>query len=82
MGSERLENELCIEKAIKNIRDMKILIKNKFMTEEEKFRVQHNFKNVLDLEEPEHRSSDSDDPVTLIVALGESKTANPSKKLN
>ena len=59
-GVDRLEKELCIEKAVKNIRDMKILIKSKFMTEEEKFKVMHNFKNIIDLEEKDCQSEDSD----------------------
>jgi hypothetical protein len=49
-GSERIENDLSIERIIKNLRDIKIVIKNTLMTEKERFRIQHNQKNVIDLD--------------------------------
>ena len=59
-GSDRLEKELSIERVMKNIRDMKILINSKFMTEEERFKIEHNYKNVIDLEVTESSGESSE----------------------
>ena len=39
IGKERLENDLSIEKIIKRVRDMKILLKEKFLDEQTKFEI-------------------------------------------
>ena len=43
-------------KIIKNLKDIKILMKNKFMDEITTFQINHNVKNVIDLEETSTKS--------------------------
>ena len=51
MGAERIEADTSMEKLVKTLRDIKILVKNQFMDEDLKFQIQQNHKNVIDLEE-------------------------------
>ena len=39
IGSKRIDSDLSIERIIKNIRDMKVLVKNKLMDEKLKFEI-------------------------------------------
>jgi len=48
-GTHRLEQELDILKILKSLRNMKILLKNKFLDEEMQFQIEHNNKNVISL---------------------------------
>jgi hypothetical protein len=52
-GKERIENDLSLEDIVKTLRDIKIVIKNNILDEELKFQIQHNHKNVIDLESEE-----------------------------
>ena len=52
-------------KIIKNLKDIKILMKNKFMDEITTFQINHNVKNVIDLEE----TSSSGDEIVNIESL-------------
>lgn len=58
LGQERLHNDLSMEKMVKSIRDMKILLKNKFLDDDLKFQIYHNRKNVIDLEDEDVKDCD------------------------
>ena len=49
-GSEKLEKSLDIVHIIKNLRKLKILVKNKFLDKDTHFKLNHNNKNIIDLE--------------------------------
>lgn len=49
-GTQRLENEMSIEKILRSLRDLKILIKKKFRDEEQRFLIKYSHKNVIDVE--------------------------------
>ena len=56
-GSKRLKNDLSVERIIKNLRDMRILLKSKFLDHDTLFEIQFNHKNVINLEEDENGPS-------------------------
>ena len=49
-GCDRFDTELGVERILKNLRDLRIYITQELMDEKAKFNVQHNFKNVIDVE--------------------------------
>lgn len=51
LGTKRLDEDLSIERIVKGLRDVKILVKQQFLDEKLKFEIYHNRKNVLDLED-------------------------------
>lgn len=50
LGNSRLEVDLNIEKIIKSLRDLKILLKSNVLDEDLAFQIQHHHKNVIDLD--------------------------------
>ena len=53
MGVEKFEKESSIEHVTKSIRDMRIFLDQKVQSNEEKFEIQHDPGNVIDLDEDE-----------------------------
>ena len=53
LGKERIEKDFRAEKLIKNLKDIKLVIKSKLYEQDFKFQVEYNNKNVIDLEEEE-----------------------------
>ena len=49
-GERRIESELNVVKVIKSLKKLKILIKNSMMDENVKLQIEHNKKNVINLE--------------------------------
>ena len=50
LGKERVEKELNISKLVKNLRNLKILIKNSFLNDKIGFMIYHSRKNTLDID--------------------------------
>ena len=50
-ASEKIDKELNVVKVIRNLRNLKILIKNTFMNDEMKEEIKYSNKNIIDLEE-------------------------------
>jgi hypothetical protein len=48
-GLERFETELGVERIIKQSRDLRIFVFQNLVNEELKYKIQHNFKNVIDI---------------------------------
>jgi hypothetical protein len=53
-GNERMTQEISIERIIKHLRDIRIFLNQSVLDEAKKFEIQHNHKNVIEI--------DSDDP--------------------
>jgi hypothetical protein len=58
LGKNRLQSEFNISKLIKNLRYLKILIKNSFMNEKINFMIYHYNKNILDIDADKYEASD------------------------
>jgi len=58
LGKNRLQSEFNISKLIKNLRYLKILIKNSFMNEKINFMIYHSNKNILDIDADKYEASD------------------------
>ena len=50
LGKERVEKELNISKLVKDLRNLKILIKNSFLNDKIGFMIYHSRKNTLDID--------------------------------
>ncbi len=50
LGKKRMKNELNISKLVKNLRNLKILIKNSFLNEKISYMIYHSQKNTLDID--------------------------------
>ena len=50
-GSEKLSEEVNIIKILKDLRDLKVIIKHSLMNPEIKFQIQHTEENLIDLDE-------------------------------
>ena len=50
-GKERLSNDLSIEKIIKHLRDIKLIVKTQIMDEKLKFKIQYDKNNFIDIDE-------------------------------
>jgi len=50
LGKERIQKELDISKLVKNLRNLKILVKNSFLNEKIGFMIYHSRKNILDID--------------------------------
>ena len=46
-----LEKDLSVDKIIKNLRDIKIAVKSRFLDSEKRYLIQHHQRNIIDLEE-------------------------------
>ena len=59
-GEERLEKEMSLERIIKYLRDIRIYVKEKILANDDllQFEIQHNHKNVIDLESSNCNYSD------------------------
>jgi len=53
IGSQKIKSELNIVKIVKDLRNLKILIKNSLMDSQMKFQIQHAEENLIDLDESE-----------------------------
>jgi len=61
VGLERMEKDMNIERLIKNLRNIKIFFKlSQFLNNEDKFKIQYNHKNVINLDSDENNNSDED----------------------
>ena len=49
-GKEKIETDLNIDKFLKTIRDLKVVVKQQLMDSQLNYKVQHNPKNLIDLE--------------------------------
>ena len=50
LGKKRIQKELDISKLVKNLRNLKILVKNSFLNEKIGFMIYHSRKNILDID--------------------------------
>ena len=50
-GREKLHEEVDIIKILKELRDLKVIIKHSLMNPEIKFQIQHTEENLIDLDE-------------------------------
>ena len=50
LGKERIQKELDISKLVKNLRNLKILVKNSFLNEKIGFMIYHSRKNILEID--------------------------------
>jgi hypothetical protein len=50
VGADRIESDLSIERIVKNLRDIKIMLKNSVKDPSTKFKVQHDLKNCIDVD--------------------------------
>ena len=57
-SEQKLECQFNIIKIIKSLKDIKIFIKNKFLDDFTKFQIDHNKKNVIDLEDTSSSGTD------------------------
>jgi len=60
-GSDQIEKDMDIVKIVRDIKQMKIFIKNKFFDKVTKFQLMHNRRNIIDLEDTSSCSSCGDD---------------------
>ena len=88
-SSDKLEKEFNIVKIIKNLKDLRILIKNKFIDDLTKFQINHNTKNIIDLEDTSSSGSNDHfkkndiavEDLDTLKQLDEMKTQNNTKML-
>lgn len=50
LGKKRMRSELNISKLVKNLRNLKILIKNSFLNDKISYMIYHSLKNTLDID--------------------------------
>jgi len=60
-GVKKQENEFSVEKIVNHIREMRIYLKDKWLSKQERFMIQHSSKNVINLD-----SSDDLDEIQTI----------------
>ena len=65
-----LEKDLCIEKLVKDLRDIKIFMKSHVLTDKIKHEIQFNSRNVIDLD------SDADQSKENVKATEQNDTLN------
>jgi hypothetical protein len=53
LGEERLQKDMSVERLIKHLRDLRILVKEEMMNDEKKFKIENNPKNIIDIESGE-----------------------------
>jgi len=58
LGKNRIQSEFNISKLIKNLRYLKILVKNSFLNEKINFMIYHSKKNILDIDNENYQSND------------------------
>jgi hypothetical protein len=58
LGKIRIQSEFNISKLIKNLRYLKILVKNSFLNEKINFMIYHSKKNILDIDIENYQSND------------------------
>ena len=58
VGENRIEKELNIVKIMKNIKDIKICLRNSIMDDRTKYEIRHSNKKVIDLDDTHGSSSD------------------------
>jgi hypothetical protein len=58
LGKKRIQSEFNISKLIKNLRYLKILVKNSFLNEKINFMIYHSKKNILDIDIENYQSND------------------------
>jgi hypothetical protein len=58
LGKKRIQSEFNISKLIKNLRYLKILVKNSFLNEKINFMIYHSKKNILDIDNENYQSND------------------------
>jgi len=58
IGENRIEKELNIVKIMKNIKDIKICLRNSIMDDRVKFEIGHTNKKVIDVDDTHNSSSD------------------------
>eukprot|EP00356_Strombidium_inclinatum_P016887 CAMPEP_0170510440 /NCGR_PEP_ID=MMETSP0208-20121228/65770_1 /TAXON_ID=197538 /ORGANISM="Strombidium inclinatum, Strain S3" /LENGTH=261 /DNA_ID=CAMNT_0010793905 /DNA_START=940 /DNA_END=1725 /DNA_ORIENTATION=+ len=86
-GKKLLNEDLSIEKLIKSLRDIKIFMKKHWLDDRRRFEIQHNPRNIIDLDnlndylydQPE---SDSELSVELEVCLGQQKCTPEEKYID
>ena len=57
-GKDKIQYELNIIKIIKNLKDLRILVKNKFLDDETRLQIKHNQKNIINIESTSSDNSD------------------------
>ena len=77
-GQDRIETELDLVKLMKNLRNMKVLMRNSLMNKQVKFDILHSYKNLINLDSD--LGSDHSDPLTEIAEKEEEGgTIDPRK---
>ena len=77
-GQDRIETELDLVKLMKNLRNMKVLMRNSLMNKQVKFDILHSYKNLINLDSD--LGSDHSDPLTEIAENEEEGgTVDPRK---
>jgi hypothetical protein len=49
---------MSIERLIKHLRDIRILVKHEILNDEKKFRIENNYKNVIDIDSEQEEDED------------------------
>jgi hypothetical protein len=52
---------MSVERLIKHLRDIRILFKHEILNDEKKFRIENNYKNVIDIDSDEDEEEENDD---------------------
>ena len=60
-GTDRLDTELGVERILKHLRDLRIYVNHNLLDEQAKFNIQHNFKNVIDVEKSTDEEGEDED---------------------
>ena len=69
-GEERLEEELNIVKIIKNLKNLRILTKNKFIDPKTQVLINHDIKNIINLDESSDGEQKKDDAMSSCESHG------------
>mmetsp|Transcript_3000 Transcript_3000/g.4638 ORF Transcript_3000/g.4638 Transcript_3000/m.4638 type:complete len:112 (+) Transcript_3000:1418-1753(+) len=85
-GKKLLHEDLSIEKLIKTLRDIKIFMKKHWLDDRRRFEIQHDPRNVIDLDdlndylynEPESDTSEGSDFANLSSSITSQKKSKPS----
>lgn len=60
-GKQGIEKSLNIETIIRNLKNLKIIIKDRFFTEEIRYKVQHDQKNIIDIDTSEEEGEEREE---------------------
>jgi len=81
-GTDRIDKELDILRLIKNLRNMKILLRNSIMDDKAKFWVNHSDKKIIDLDGNSKTDQSNDNADQPLPILSLKSQASPSPKVD